>query len=70
MTLAGILGVQEILITIIIILVLTGGAFLPRLMRNMGRKVKEFEDQAKDSDDKMNEAIDDILIKQKRNRTE
>lgn len=59
-------GIQELLIILIIILVLTGGAFLPRMMRNMGKKMKDFEEHTKDPDDKINDTINDILNKEKK----
>lgn len=40
----GILGGQEILIILAIVLVLFGGRKIPELMRGIGRGVKEFKD--------------------------
>ncbi|MBK8806646.1 MAG: twin-arginine translocase TatA/TatE family subunit [Bacteroidales bacterium] len=43
-TLLGVLGGQEILIILIIVLVLFGGKKIPELMRGLGRGVKEFKE--------------------------
>jgi sec-independent protein translocase protein TatA len=45
---AGILGGQEILIILIIVLILFGGKKIPELMRGLGKGVKEFKDATKD----------------------
>lgn len=45
---AGILGGQEILIILLIVLILFGGKKIPELMRGLGRGVKEFKDATKD----------------------
>lgn len=42
--LLGILGGQEIIIILVIVLVLFGGRKIPELMRGLGRGVKEFKD--------------------------
>lgn len=42
--LLGILGGQEILIILVIVLVLFGGRKIPELMRGVGKGVREFKD--------------------------
>ena len=44
MTLLGIIGGQELIIILLIILVLFGAKKIPDLMRGLGRGVKEFKD--------------------------
>ena len=55
MNLLGIIGGQEILIILLILLVLFGGKKIPELMRGLGKGVKEYknamngvEDEVKD----------------------
>ncbi len=55
MNLLGIIGGQEILIILLIVLVLFGGKKIPELMRGLGKGVKEYknamngvEDEVKD----------------------
>lgn len=43
MYLAGIIGTQELIIILVIVLVLFGGTQIPRLMRNIGSGVHEFK---------------------------
>jgi sec-independent protein translocase protein TatA len=45
---AGILGGQEILFILIIVLIFFGGKKIPELMRGLGKGVKEFKDATKD----------------------
>lgn len=47
MVLLGILGGQEIILILIVVLVLFGGRKIPELMRGIGQGVKEFN-KAKD----------------------
>lgn len=42
--LLGILGTQEIIIILIIVLVLFGGRKIPELMRGLGKGIREFKD--------------------------
>lgn len=43
----GIIGTQEIIIILIIVLVLFGGRKIPELMRGLGQGVREFKDASK-----------------------
>ena len=45
---AGVLGGQEILFILIIVLIFFGGKKIPELMRGLGKGVKEFKDATKD----------------------
>jgi len=43
-SLLGMLGTQEIVIILVIVLLLFGGRKIPELMRGLGKGVKEFKD--------------------------
>ncbi len=53
LTLAGIFGLggPELMIILVIILLLFGGAKLPALAKGLGQSVKEFKKAAKETDD-------------------
>ncbi len=42
--LLGVLGTQEIIVILVIVLLLFGGKKIPELMRGLGRGVREFND--------------------------
>jgi Sec-independent protein translocase protein TatA len=65
MIIAGMIGVQEIIVTLLILLLITGGSYLPRFMRNAGKQVRRMEENSMTPDDKINKAISDILKNQK-----
>ena len=44
MVILGILGTQEIIFILIIVLILFGAKKIPELMKGLGRGVKEFKD--------------------------
>ena len=48
MTLLGIIGGQEILIILLIVLVLFGGKKIPELMKGLGKGVMSFKDGMKE----------------------
>lgn len=56
MTLLGIIGGQEILIILLIVLVLFGGKKIPELMKGLGKGVKEY----KNAVNNVNEEIDSV----------
>ncbi len=43
-TLLGVIGTNEIIIILVIVLLLFGGRKIPELMRGLGRGVREFND--------------------------
>jgi sec-independent protein translocase protein TatA len=45
------LGTTELIILLVIVLILFGGAKLPQLMRGMGEGMKEFRKATKDEDE-------------------
>ena len=49
------IGTQEILIILFIVLILFGGKKLPELARAIGHSVKEFRNATKDIDDNVND---------------
>ena len=53
MTLLGIIGGQEILIILIIVLVLFGGKKIPELMRGLGKGVKEYKNAVNNVEEEM-----------------
>lgn len=58
MILLGILGGQELIIILIIILVLFGAKKIPDLMRGLGKGVKEYKDAVKDINNTDNQKIE------------
>lgn len=52
----GSLGTPELLIILLVILLLFGGAKLPKLARSLGQAQKEFKDGIAEGDDEVVEA--------------
>lgn len=52
----GAIGPMQIVLIILVILLLFGGAKIPQLMRNLGGGIKEFKKAAKDDDPSTNDA--------------
>jgi sec-independent protein translocase protein TatA len=56
----GVIGVQELLLILLIVLVLFGAKKVPELAKGLGIGIKEFRKAAKDSDnDKETSSLDD-----------
>ena len=69
---AGILGVQEIIIILIIVLVLFGGTKIPQLMKGLGKGMNEYKkaregfyDNEDDTDDKKKDQSGEAESKRK-----
>ncbi len=54
--LAGVFGAQELLLVLLIVLLLFGGAKLPGLARGLGQSIKEFKKASRDEDETKPEA--------------
>ena len=59
MNLLGIIGGQEILIILLIVLVLFGGRKIPELMRGLGKGVKEYKNAVNGVDDEVRQATEE-----------
>ena len=58
MNLLGIIGGQEILIILVIVLVLFGGRKIPELMRGLGKGVKEYKNAVNGVEDEVRQATE------------
>lgn len=59
MNLLGIIGGQEILIILLIVLVLFGGRKIPELMRGLGKGVKEYKNAVNGVEDEVRQATEE-----------
>lgn len=50
-TILGILGGQEILLIVLIVLIIFGGRKIPELMKGVGKGIKEFKSATKADDE-------------------
>ncbi len=55
--LAGILGGQELLLILIVVLLLFGARKIPELMRGMGQGIKEFKKATREVTDELDKAM-------------
>lgn len=56
MTLLGVIGGQEILVILLLVLVLFGGKKIPELMKGLGKGVKEYKKAMNSVEDEVNNA--------------
>ncbi len=59
-TLLGMLGTNEIIIILVIVLLLFGGRKIPELMRGLGKGVREFNDAKTSVKREIEESSNDI----------
>ena len=58
--LLGVLGTQEIVIILVIVLLLFGGRKIPELMKGLGRGVREFNDAKNNVRQEIENNINDV----------
>ena len=59
-TLLGMLGTNEIIIILVIVLLLFGGRKIPELMRGLGKGVREFNDAKNNVKREIEESATDV----------
>jgi sec-independent protein translocase protein TatA len=59
-TLIGMLGTNEIIIILVIVLLLFGGRKIPELMRGLGKGVREFNDAKTNVKKEIEESASDV----------
>ncbi|MCY7311307.1 MAG: twin-arginine translocase TatA/TatE family subunit [Bacteroidota bacterium] len=59
-TLIGMLGTNEIIIILVIVLLLFGGRKIPELMRGLGKGVREFNDAKSNVKKEIEESASDV----------
>jgi sec-independent protein translocase protein TatA len=59
-TLLGMLGTNEIIIILVIVLLLFGGRKIPELMRGLGKGVREFNDAKTNVKKEIEESAGDV----------
>lgn len=59
-TLLGMLGTNEIIIILVIVLLLFGGRKIPELMRGLGKGVREFNDAKTNVKKEIEESASDV----------
>jgi len=48
---AGIIGPQELIIVLVVVVLMFGGTKIPELMKGLGKGIKEFKNASKQEDD-------------------
>ena len=59
MNILGIIGGQEIIVILLIVLVLFGGKKIPELMKGLGKGVKEYKKAMNSVEDEINNITED-----------
>jgi len=60
---AGVIGPQELIVILIVVVLMFGGTKIPELMKGLGKGIKEFKNASKDDDDPTKEKDKDKIEK-------
>ena len=47
---AGVIGAQELIVILVVVVLLFGGTKIPELMKGLGKGIKEFKNASKEDD--------------------
>jgi sec-independent protein translocase protein TatA len=50
LTIAGIIGPQELIIVLVVVVLMFGGTKIPELMKGLGKGIKEFKNASKEEE--------------------
>ena len=50
-TIAGVIGPQELIIVLVVVVLLFGGTKIPELMKGLGKGIKEFKNASKEENE-------------------
>jgi len=53
---AGVIGAQELIVILVVVVLLFGGTKIPELMKGLGKGIKEFKNASKDDDEPKKES--------------
>jgi sec-independent protein translocase protein TatA len=48
---AGVIGAQELIVILVVVVLMFGGTKIPELMKGLGKGIKEFKNASKDDDE-------------------
>lgn len=48
LTIAGVIGPQELIVVLVVVVLLFGGTKIPELMKGLGKGIKEFKNASKE----------------------
>jgi len=48
---AGVIGPQELIVVLVVVVLMFGGTKIPELMKGLGKGIKEFKNASKSDDD-------------------
>ncbi|HLN74636.1 MAG: twin-arginine translocase TatA/TatE family subunit [Methylococcaceae bacterium] len=51
LTIAGVIGPQELIVVLVVVVLLFGGTKIPELMKGLGKGIKEFKNASKEDSD-------------------
>ena len=57
---AGVIGPQELIVVLVVVVLMFGGTKIPELMKGLGKGIKEFKNASKTDDDEIKKEAEKI----------
>ena len=57
---AGVIGPQELIVVLVVVVLMFGGTKIPELMKGLGKGIKEFKNASKSEDDEIKKDPENI----------